>query len=108
MNGPITDITFNATTTLEKIIIINIIYSNLKILPIIIKILPRGGGFLALTFFCLTSPVTDFNIRSNSGFGNVPDQSLALFISVVVGISAGMIPAYQGSKLKPADALRYE
>ncbi|MEA3294013.1 MAG: ABC transporter permease [Euryarchaeota archaeon] len=33
---------------------------------------------------------------------------LALFISVVVGISAGMIPAYQGSKLKPVDALRYE
>jgi putative ABC transport system permease protein len=33
---------------------------------------------------------------------------LALFISVIVGISAGMIPAYQGSKLKPVDALRYE
>jgi putative ABC transport system permease protein len=33
---------------------------------------------------------------------------LALFISVVVGILAGMIPAYQGSKLKPVDALRYE
>ncbi len=33
---------------------------------------------------------------------------LALFISLVVGISAGMIPAYQGSKLKPVDALRYE
>ena len=33
---------------------------------------------------------------------------LALSVSVFVGISAGIIPAYQGSKLKPVDALRYE
>ena len=32
----------------------------------------------------------------------------ALSVSVVVGIVAGIIPAYQGSKLKPVDALRYE
>ena len=33
---------------------------------------------------------------------------LALSISVLVGMVAGAIPAYQGSKLKPVDALRYE
>jgi len=33
---------------------------------------------------------------------------LSLFVSVTVGILAGIIPAYQGSKLKPVDALRYE
>ncbi|MCK5484767.1 MAG: ABC transporter permease, partial [Desulfobacterales bacterium] len=33
---------------------------------------------------------------------------LALSISVLVGMIAGAIPAYQGSRLKPVDALRYE
>ncbi|MFH1915709.1 MAG: ABC transporter permease [Nanoarchaeota archaeon] len=33
---------------------------------------------------------------------------LALAVSVIVGIAAGIIPAYQASKLKPVDALRYE
>jgi putative ABC transport system permease protein len=32
----------------------------------------------------------------------------ALSVSVIVGIVAGIVPAYQGSKLKPVDALRYE
>ncbi len=34
--------------------------------------------------------------------------AMALSVSVVVGILAGIIPAYQASKLKPVDALRYE
>lgn len=33
---------------------------------------------------------------------------IALGVSVMVGMIAGIIPAYQGSKLKPVDALRYE
>ena len=33
---------------------------------------------------------------------------MALSVSVTVGIVAGFIPAYQASKLKPVDALRYE
>ncbi len=33
---------------------------------------------------------------------------MALSVSVTVGILAGLIPAYQASKLKPVDALRYE
>ena len=34
--------------------------------------------------------------------------ALALFVSVAVGIVSGLIPAYQASKLKPVDALRFE
>ncbi len=34
--------------------------------------------------------------------------TMALSVSVIVGILAGIIPAYQASKLKPVDALRYE
>jgi putative ABC transport system permease protein len=33
---------------------------------------------------------------------------MSLSVSVGVGILAGIVPAYQGSKLKPVDALRYE
>ncbi len=33
---------------------------------------------------------------------------LALSVSVGVGIIAGFVPAYQASKLKPVDALRYD
>jgi putative ABC transport system permease protein len=34
--------------------------------------------------------------------------AMALSVSVSVGILAGIIPAYQASKLRPVDALRYE
>jgi len=33
---------------------------------------------------------------------------ISLSVSLFVGIIAGIVPAYQGSKLKPVDALRYE
>ena len=33
---------------------------------------------------------------------------LALLVSMGVGIIAGIVPAFQASKLKPVDALRYE
>jgi putative ABC transport system permease protein len=33
---------------------------------------------------------------------------IAISVSVTVGIVAGIIPAYKGSKLRPVDALRYE
>ena len=33
---------------------------------------------------------------------------LALGMSVFIGIVSGVVPAYQASKLKPVDALRYE
>ncbi len=33
---------------------------------------------------------------------------MALSVSVIVGILAGIIPAYQASRLKPVDALRHE
>ena len=32
----------------------------------------------------------------------------ALFFAVLIGMLAGVIPAYKASKLNPVDALRYE
>jgi putative ABC transport system permease protein len=34
--------------------------------------------------------------------------AIALGVSVIVGMIAGIVPAYQGSQLNPVDALRYE
>lgn len=33
---------------------------------------------------------------------------IALFVSIIVGILAGIIPAYNASKLRHVDSLRYE
>ncbi|RLG12585.1 MAG: ABC transporter permease [Candidatus Nanohalarchaeota archaeon] len=33
---------------------------------------------------------------------------LALSVAVIIGVISGVVPAYNGSKLKPVDALRYE
>ena len=47
------------------------------------------------------APVTDITVSSNS-------IVIALCVSVTVGILAGIVPAYNASKLRPVDALRYE
>ena len=49
--------------------------------------LGRGGGIAIVTFNSI---------------------AMALSVSVTVGILAGIIPAYQASKLRPVDELRYE
>ncbi len=33
---------------------------------------------------------------------------MAITVSILVGMIAGAVPAYKGSRLKPVDALRYE
>jgi len=57
-------------------------------MPALMGGLPMGRGGLAIVTF-------------NS-------IAMALSVSVTVGILAGIIPAYQASKLRPVDALRYE
>jgi putative ABC transport system permease protein len=47
--------------------------------------------------------------RGDAGtFVTLNSVLIALGVSMAVGITAGFIPAYNGSKLKPVDALRYE
>jgi putative ABC transport system permease protein len=76
------------------------------------------GGILGILFGTLLSGLMPLLLGgaggsplSRLGEGSlVTWQSIgsSLFISVVIGIVSGIIPAYQASKLKPVDALRYE
>jgi putative ABC transport system permease protein len=71
------------------------------------------GGILGVILGTLLSgflPAIMGNIPMVRGTAIVTLNSIvmALSVSVIVGILAGIIPAYQASKLKPVDALRYE
>jgi putative ABC transport system permease protein len=71
------------------------------------------GGILGIILGTLLSgfmPALMGNIPMVRGTAIVTLKSIvmALTVSVTVGILAGIIPAYQASKLKPVDALRYE
>ncbi len=82
-----------------------------------------GIGGVILGFFTstaissvagLSSPST--NLRAGGMMGNFFSSTYvswglvfgALFFSVIIGIIAGLIPAYRASKLSPVDALRSE
>ncbi|MCA9477567.1 MAG: ABC transporter permease, partial [Nanoarchaeota archaeon] len=56
----------------------------------------------------LSALVGETAILRGGTFVSLNSIVLALSVSVVIGIASGIIPAYQGSKLKPVDALRYE
>jgi putative ABC transport system permease protein len=48
------------------------------------------------------------NALMNDNIISLRSVIMAIGISVSIGIAAGTIPAYQASRLKPVDALRYE
>lgn len=71
------------------------------------------GGILGVILGVILSgalPAMMGEIRMLSGgtFVSLNSIIIALSVSVVIGIISGIIPAYQASKLKPVDALRYE
>ena len=72
------------------------------------------GGLLGIGLGSAISSVLP-NLISGFGPGGqlktvIPISLLiyALLISIIIGMVAGVIPAYRASKLKPVDALRYE
>ena len=71
------------------------------------------GGFLGVVFGIILSGALPM-LMGESGmlrggtFVSINSIILALSVSILVGIIAGFVPAYQASKLKPVDALRYE
>lgn len=67
------------------------------------------GIFLgAILSYFLPSLMGDSPLTESTVIVSLNSIIIALFVSIVVGILAGIIPAYQASKLKPVDALRYE
>ena len=71
------------------------------------------GGFIGIILGTILSgsmPALMGNLPMARGGTIVSLNSIimALSVSVTVGILAGIIPAYQASRLKPVDALRYQ
>ena len=71
------------------------------------------GGFLGIIFGTILSGVLpalmgEVGMLRGGTFVSIDSMIIALSVSVIIGIIAGFVPAYQGSKLKPVDALRYE
>jgi putative ABC transport system permease protein len=71
------------------------------------------GGFLGVVFGTILSGALpalmgQTSVLRGGTFVTVNSIVISLSVSVVIGILAGIVPAYQGSKLKPVDALRYE
>src|SRR5665648_22490 len=72
-----------------------------------------AGGILGVVLGIILSGLTPYlltGVRLAQG-GTVVSVNIILITlvgSVLVGMVAGIIPAYQGSKLRPVDALRYE
>lgn len=71
------------------------------------------GGLIGIIFGIILSSsmgmiLGDIRFLRGGGIVSLNSIIMALSVSVVVGIVAGSVPAYQASKLKPVDALRYE
>ena len=70
------------------------------------------GGIIGIVFGTMLSGALPALMGDMRMFGSsivsLESVIMALSVSLFVGIVAGIVPAYQASKLKPVDALRYE
>lgn len=62
----------------------------------------------AILSYFLPSIMGDTPLKDTTVIVSLNSIIIALFVSVIVGMIAGIIPAYKASKLRPVDALRYE
>jgi putative ABC transport system permease protein len=64
------------------------------------------GGVIGILFASALTAV--INAALMPATVSLPILIIAVLVSVGVGVSAGLVPAYRGAKLNPIDALRYE
>jgi putative ABC transport system permease protein len=65
-----------------------------------------GGGCVGIVLAALVTAVINATLMPASP--SVPIVAIAVLISLVVGVAAGMAPALRGAKLDPVEALRHE
>jgi len=71
------------------------------------------GGVIGIIFGIILSAslpaiMGETGMLRGGTFVAVNSIIIAISVSIIIGVLAGIIPAYKGSKLKPVDALRYE
>ncbi|MFH1052906.1 MAG: ABC transporter permease [Candidatus Woesearchaeota archaeon] len=71
------------------------------------------GGFLGIIFGTILSGALpammgEVGMLRGGTFVSINSIIISISVSVIIGLIAGFIPAYQASGLKPVDALRYE
>ncbi|MFH1848574.1 MAG: ABC transporter permease [archaeon] len=71
------------------------------------------GGFLGIIFGTILSGALpalmgEVGMLGGGTFVSMDSMVIALSVSLIIGLIAGFVPAYQASRLRPVDALRYE
>ena len=64
------------------------------------------GGLIGIILATILTYVINAKVMPASV--SVPILAIAIFLSLLVGVLAGFVPAYKGARLNPIDALRYE
>jgi putative ABC transport system permease protein len=84
--------------------IMELILIESAILGLLGGVLGLGGGWVALRVLA-TLPVT-----ASLASANIPLQHAAeaLSIAILIGLTAGFMPAYRGARLSPVEALRHD
>jgi putative ABC transport system permease protein len=82
------------------------IFTQIIIESVVIAML--GGLLGLLTSYALVHLLTSFSPTDNAPIITLPAMLFAFSASVVIGILAGLFPAFKAARLNPIQALRYE
>jgi putative ABC transport system permease protein len=64
------------------------------------------GGAIGILIASLLTMVINAMVMPASL--SIPIMTIAVLVSIAVGVAAGIVPAYRGARLDPIESLRYE